>query len=422
MAFVALKPWDERPGEREQRRHARRQRRWARSAQIQAGARLLAQPTRDPGARRRERLHVQAAGSRRATATPALLAARNQMLGAASQSPLLAGVRPEGQEDAPQLRVHIDRIKARALGLSIGDVNATLAITFGSAYANDFSREGRILRVLLQADAPLSHDAAGRARPARCATRPARWCRSAPSPRSSGRPGAPQLQRYNGYPAMTISGDARAGPLDRRGDGRDGAARARAAAEASASNGPASPTRRSSRRGRSARCSACRWSSCSCCSPRCTRAGRCRWRCCSSCRSACSARCCLSMIARLSADVYFNVGLITIIGLVGEERDPDRRVRDRGGGARARATLEATMDAVKLRLRPIIMTSLAFILGMVPLVIATRRRRGEPHRGRHGRDGRHARRRRCSASSSSRCSTSRCVAGSSASAVAPSAA
>ena len=63
-------------------------------------------------------------------------------------------MRPEGQEDAPQLRVLIDRIKARALGLSIGDVNATLAISFGSAYANDFSREGRILRVLLQADAP----------------------------------------------------------------------------------------------------------------------------------------------------------------------------------------------------------------------------------------------------------------------------
>src|SRR3546814_4533201 len=70
-----------------------------------------------------------------------------------SQSPILAGVRPEGQEDAPQLRVMIDRIQARALGLSIGDVNGTLAIAFGSAYANDFNCEGRILRVLLQAEA-----------------------------------------------------------------------------------------------------------------------------------------------------------------------------------------------------------------------------------------------------------------------------
>src|SRR3546814_11081254 len=80
----------------------------------------------------------------------ALIKARNQLLAGASQSPLLTGVRPEGQENAPQLRVMIDRIKARALGLSIGDVNGTLAIAFGSAYANDFTRDGRILRVLLQ--------------------------------------------------------------------------------------------------------------------------------------------------------------------------------------------------------------------------------------------------------------------------------
>src|SRR3546814_3778529 len=66
----------------------------------------------------------------------ALIKARNQLLAGASQSPLLTGVRPEGQENAPQLRVMIDRIKARALGLSIGDVNGTLAIAFGSAYAN----------------------------------------------------------------------------------------------------------------------------------------------------------------------------------------------------------------------------------------------------------------------------------------------
>src|SRR3546814_12055046 len=83
----------------------------------------------------------------------ALFNARNQLLAAASQSPILAGVRPEGQEDAPQLRVMIDRIQARALGLSIGDVNGTLALAFGRAYANDFHRAGRILRVLMQADA-----------------------------------------------------------------------------------------------------------------------------------------------------------------------------------------------------------------------------------------------------------------------------
>src|SRR3546814_12170665 len=62
----------------------------------------------------------------------ALLAARNQLLGVASQSEKLQGVRPEGMEDAPELRVQIDRVKARALGLSIADVNGTLSIAFGS--------------------------------------------------------------------------------------------------------------------------------------------------------------------------------------------------------------------------------------------------------------------------------------------------
>src|SRR3546814_17904916 len=81
----------------------------------------------------------------------ALLAARNQLLGVASQSEKLQGVRPEGMEDAPELRVQIDRVKARALGLSIADVNGTLSLALGSAYATAFNRAGRVLWVLLQA-------------------------------------------------------------------------------------------------------------------------------------------------------------------------------------------------------------------------------------------------------------------------------
>src|SRR3546814_16605085 len=104
----------------------------------------------------------------------------------------------------------IDRIQARALGLSIGDVNGTLAIAFGSAYANYFNREGRILRVLLQAEA--SHrmtpqdvldlkvrNAAGEMVPFGSFTQ-VEWTS-----------GAQQLQRYNGYPSMTISGNAAPG-------------------------------------------------------------------------------------------------------------------------------------------------------------------------------------------------------------------
>ncbi|HBM71307.1 MAG TPA: hydrophobe/amphiphile efflux-1 family RND transporter, partial [Erythrobacter sp.] len=84
----------------------------------------------------------------------ALVDARNQLLGMASQSPLLANLRPEDQPPAPQLHVEVDRVQARAMGLSMDDVNNALSINFGSAYANDFNRQGRVLQVLVQADAP----------------------------------------------------------------------------------------------------------------------------------------------------------------------------------------------------------------------------------------------------------------------------
>src|SRR3546814_17211361 len=105
----------------------------------------------------------------------------------------------------------IDRIQARSLGVSIGDVNGTLAIAFGSAYANDFNREGRILRVLLQADAShrmttqdvldlTARNAAGEMVAFGSFTQ-VEWTS-----------GAQQLQRYNGYPSMTISVNADPGP------------------------------------------------------------------------------------------------------------------------------------------------------------------------------------------------------------------
>ena len=145
----------------------------------------------------------------------------------------------------------IDRIKARALGLSVASINATLAIAFGSAYANDFSRQGRILRVLIAADAPFRmtpqdvldlkvRNAKGEMVPFGAFTT-VTWTA-----------GPPQIQRYNGYPSMNISGNRRARPLHRRGDGRDGAA-SRISPPASASTGPASPTRRTRRPGRASR-------------------------------------------------------------------------------------------------------------------------------------------------------------------------
>ncbi|MGQ5701765.1 multidrug efflux RND transporter permease subunit [Sandaracinobacteroides sp. A072] len=300
---------------------------------------------------------------------PAALAdARNQLLGAASQSQLLAGVRPEGQEDAPQLKVTIDRVKARALGLSIGDVNNTLAIAFGSAYANDFTRDGRILRVILQADAPSRmtpehvlalkvRNAAGEMVPFGSFTQ-VEW--------SSG---PQQLQRYNGYPAMTISGMAAPG----RSTGEAMAEMERLAEALPEGFGH-------------------EWTGISYEEQQ--AGGQIGmllglsfilvFLLLSALYESWSIPVSVllvvplgvlgvivfTMARGLSADVYFNVGLITIIGLAAKNAilivefaiDAEER---------GMSPLDATLEAVKLRLRPIIMTSLAFMGGMVPLVIAS---------------------------------------------------
>jgi multidrug efflux pump len=84
----------------------------------------------------------------------ALMNARNQLLGGAAQNPLLSGVRPNGLDDVPQYKINIDNEKAAAMGVSLSEINRTLQIAWGSSYVNDFLDEGRIKRVYLQADAP----------------------------------------------------------------------------------------------------------------------------------------------------------------------------------------------------------------------------------------------------------------------------
>ncbi|NJC35032.1 multidrug efflux pump [Sphingomonas jejuensis] len=299
---------------------------------------------------------------------PALLAARNQLLGLAMQSPVLVGVRPEGQEDAPQLRVNIDRVQARALGLSIGEVNAALGLAFGSAYANDFTRDGRILRVLLQADAPQ------RMTPDDLLNLPVRNAAGGIVPFGSfadveWTAGPPQLQRYNGYAAMTISGQAAPG----RSTGEAMAEMARLAEQLPDGfdfewTGISYEEQQS--------------------------AGQIGLLLALSMVVVFLVLAALyeswvvpiavllvvplgvlgsvifSMLRGLSADVYFNVGLITIIGLSAKNAIliVEFAIEAEAEGKNA---FDATMEAVKLRLRPIIMTSLAFILGMVPLVIAS---------------------------------------------------
>lgn len=297
-----------------------------------------------------------------------LLAARNQLLGMAMANDKLVGVRPDGMEDAPELHIEIDRVKARALGLAISDVNNTLSIAFGSAYANDFTRDGRVLRVLLQAEAAARmtpqdildlrvRNSDGQMVPFSAFTT-AEW-----------KAGPPQLQRYNGYPSMTISGSAAPGYSS---------GEAMSEMERMAKELPQGFT--------------FEWTGVSYEEKQ--SAGQ------------VPALMALSMLVvflllaalyenwgiplavllvvpfgvfgalmaawgrGLPLDVYFNVGLITIIGLAAKnailivEFAKDLEAEGKG-------VIEATLEAVKLRLRPIIMTSLAFVLGVLPLAIST---------------------------------------------------
>jgi len=135
----------------------------------------------------------------------ALMQARNQILGMAAQNPALVAVRPNGLEDTPQYRVSVDREKASALGLSLSTINATLSAAWGSSYVNDFIEKGRVKKVYIQADAPFRmqpedinrwevRNATGEMVPFSTFAS-AHWSY-----------GSPQLERYNGVPSREIMG------------------------------------------------------------------------------------------------------------------------------------------------------------------------------------------------------------------------
>ena len=140
----------------------------------------------------------------------ALMAARNQLLDLARKDPRLAKVRPSGLEDTPQFNVDVDQEKAVALGVSLADVNQTLASTWGVAYVNDFIDKGRTKRVYMQADAPFRmnpedldrwyvRNGAGDMVPL-SAIATSRWTF-----------GPPKLERFNGIPAVAIQGEPSSG-------------------------------------------------------------------------------------------------------------------------------------------------------------------------------------------------------------------
>ncbi len=298
----------------------------------------------------------------------ALINARNQLLGMASQSKILSQVRPDGLEDAPQLQIDIDRDKANALGVTFDAINATLSTALGSSYINDFPNRGRLQRVVVQADAP------ARMQPDDLLKLNASNTQGLPVPLSAFATtkwvtGATQTVRYNGYPAIRISGDAAAGYST-------GAAMAEM--EKLASQLPqgfgfewTGQSREEKLAGSQAivlygfailavfLCLAALYES---------------WSIPLSVILVVPLGVLgvllATMLRAYSNDVYFQVGLITIIGLSAKnailiiEFAKDLQAQGKG-------VIESALAAAHLRFRPIVMTSLAFGLGVLPLVLAS---------------------------------------------------
>jgi hydrophobe/amphiphile efflux-1 (HAE1) family protein len=139
-----------------------------------------------------------------------LVQAQYQLLGMAAKDPLLAAVRPNGQADTPQIDLDVDKARATALGLSLADVNTTLTAATGGDYINDFTDRGRVKRVYMQADAPfrMSPEDLGRfyVRSSNGSMAPFSAFAT-----SHWEIGPSQLQRYNGSPSLEIQGQAAPG-------------------------------------------------------------------------------------------------------------------------------------------------------------------------------------------------------------------
>jgi multidrug efflux pump len=275
---------------------------------------------------------------------------------------------PEGLEDAPQLQVDIDREKANALGVSFSDINSMMSTALGSSYVNDFASSGRQQRVIVQADAPR------RLQPADIMQLNVRSASGTMVPFSSFATshwiqGPVQLVRYNGYPAIKLTGDA--APGRSTGEAMDELERLAAQLPPGFSiewtgqsleektSGSQAPMLFALSLLAAFLVLAALYES-------------------ESIPVAVLLVVPLGVLGALLGahirdlpnDVYFKVGLIAIIGLSAKnailiiEFAKDLQAQGKG-------LIESTLEAVHLRFRPIIMTSLAFILGVLPLVIAT---------------------------------------------------
>ncbi|ATA18971.1 multidrug efflux pump [Gibbsiella quercinecans] len=368
LSFVSLKDWSERPGE-ENKVDAIAGRAMAAFSQIKDG---MVFPFNLPAIIELgtatgfdfELIDQGGLGHEKLTE------ARNQLLGMAAQHPdMLVGMRPNGLEDTPQFKLIIDQEKAKALGVSLSTINTTLSTALGGSYVNDFIDRGRVKKVYVQADAPfrmLPEDinnwyvrgTSGQMVPF-SAFSSAKW-----------EYGSPRLERYNGLPAMEILGQAAPG----KSSGEAMALMEELAAKLPSGigfdwTGMSYQERLSGNQAPSLYaisilvvflCLAALYES---------------WSIPFSVMLVLPLGVIGALLAAtmrgLSNDVYFQVGLLTTIGLSAKNAilivEFAKDLMEKEG----KGLIEATLQAVRMRLRPILMTSLAFILGVLPLVIST---------------------------------------------------
>ncbi|CBA27225.1 efflux RND transporter permease subunit [Cronobacter turicensis] len=298
----------------------------------------------------------------------ALTQARNQLLGMVHEHPdVLTRVRPNGLEDTPQFKLDVDQEKAQALGVSIPDINQTIMTALGGTYVNDFIDRGRVKKVYVQADATF------RMLPSDIGAIYVRGSGGDMVPLSAFTTshwiyGSPRLERYNGMPSMEILGEAAPG----RSTGEAMALMESLAAKLPSGigydwTGLSYQERLSGNQAPALYaislvvvflCLAALYES---------------WSIPFSVMLVVPLGIIGALLAAslrgLNNDVYFQVGLLTTIGLSAKNAilivEFAKDLMEKEG----RSLTDATLEAVRLRLRPILMTSLAFILGVLPLVL-----------------------------------------------------
>ena len=296
-----------------------------------------------------------------------LMAARNQLLGMAAQNPALMGVRPNGMDDTPQFKLDVDDERAGAFGVALADINSAIASAWGSAYINDFIDNGRVKKVYLQSEANFRmvpedigkwylRNASGEMVPfSSFAT--ARWIY-----------GSPQLERYNGLPSMQIMGE----PTPGKSSGEAMAEMEQMAAQLPAGigyewTGLSFQERMAGSQSTALYvisllvvflCLAALYES---------------WAIPFSVMLVVPLGVIGALVAAmsrgLSNDVYFQIAILTTMGLAAKNAilivEFAKEQMEQGMGL-----IEATIEAARLRLRPILMTSLAFFFGVLPMALS----------------------------------------------------